>query len=38
MFQDSFPKELNSDLQKVIEIIPKKTYNNVYIESFLMNT
>lgn len=33
MFQDSFPKELNSDLQKVIEIIPKKTYNNVYIES-----
>lgn len=29
MFDESFPKELNKDLQEVLRIIPKKTFNNV---------
>lgn len=32
MFYDSFPKELNKDLQEVLKIIPKETYNNVSID------
>lgn len=31
IFYESFPKELNKDLQEVLKIIPKKTYNNVSI-------
>ncbi len=29
MFYEAFPKELNKDLQEVLKIIPKETYNNV---------
>ena len=29
MFYEAFPKELNNDLQEVLKIIPKDTYNNV---------
>lgn len=31
MLYESFPKELNKDLQEVLKIIPKDTYNNVSI-------
>ena len=31
MFYEAFPKELNNDLQEVLKIIPKETYNNVSI-------
>jgi len=31
MFYESFPEELNKDLQTVLKIIPKETYNNVSI-------
>lgn len=31
MFYESFPKELNKELQDVLKIIPKETYNNVSI-------
>lgn len=31
MFYDAFPKELYNDLQEVLKIIPKETYNNVSI-------
>jgi len=31
MFYESFPKELNLDLQEVLKIIPKETNNNVSI-------
>jgi len=31
MFYDAFPKELNKDLQEVLKILPKETYNNVSI-------
>lgn len=31
MFYKSFPEELNNDLQEVLKIIPKETYNNVSI-------
>ncbi len=32
MFYESFPKELNRDLQEVLKIIPRETYNNVSID------
>ena len=31
MFYEAFPKELNSDLNEVLKVIPKETYNNVSI-------
>lgn len=31
MFYETFPRELNNDLQEVLKIIPKETYNNVSI-------
>lgn len=31
MFYEAFPIELNDDLQEVLKIIPKETYNNVNI-------
>lgn len=29
MFYESFPNELHKDLQEVLKVIPKETYNNV---------
>ena len=31
MFYEAFPKELYNDLQEVLKIIPKETYNNVSV-------
>lgn len=32
MFYEAFPNELNNDLQEVLKIIPKETYNHVTID------